>query len=98
MWNNLLLGSIVAACCIIVFQWVQIDNLEDDNQDLQAQINSLEVDSRILTDRYDDAKNDAAIDMQRSQEEGDLIMMVNLPKSCDAAISWGIEQAKSFKA
>lgn len=79
-----------------IFEWMVIDVLRKNILIYQTQINDLKTESTAQTQRYEQAQQDAESTVKQSQTSVRKIMLADVSKNCNQAMSWGIEQAKVF--
>ena len=91
-----LIPSLFLSVIVVQYQLLQSANIQI--AQLETQITTLKAQSDIAQARYNEAQKQAEIEIKKSHDQVNEIMSAKVPKKCDAAISWGIDQAKRFHA
>jgi F0F1-type ATP synthase membrane subunit b/b' len=62
----------------------------------RAQIDVLRNDSLEQAERFDDARKQADDQMRRIQDENKKILNAKVPKDCNKAVQWALNEAHNF--
>lgn len=98
MNKNIIAGVISGVFIIlIIVGYLKIKLLDYENNALHAQLTQLANESKIKNQQYQEAHAEAEKSIKQSQQKINELLDAKIPKDCQSAISWGIQQAKGFK-
>lgn len=90
----------IASITFLVFMAVALalyaSYVSDKATTLQNQVNMLVQESEQLHKRFDAESKKAHEEVIKVNQNSKLILAVDMPKNCDAAVRWGIEQGGKF--
>lgn len=94
---NIIEYSLIAIVILLLtFFYLDNKHLKQVNSDLSNELLQIKSESKILNDRVEEAQKKASENEQQSQKQADKILYIKVPKTCEAAIAWGIDQAKAY--
>lgn len=70
--------------------------LRANNEEYKTEINKLELQAEQQAKNYDAARQDANKQMRHIQDSAKIILATKIPKGCDEAIKWGLNEAHTF--
>lgn len=70
------------------------DTLQSRINDYKAEIANLDQLSQEQAERYEEAQRSANKQMRQIQEQARLILATKVPKGCEEAIKWGLNEAR----
>jgi hypothetical protein len=92
---------ILAPCVIMLGTWfyyslhkMERDKIEIDGY--QMQIEQLQLESEEQEKRFEESRKRAKWEMQRIQQDTRKILAAKVPKNCDQAMAWGLNEARNF--
>ena len=86
---------VMASIIAIEWEWLAIEKA--DNRALQTQLEDLQIQSEAEVRRYQDAQEESDAQYEEMQKQVKTVMAMKVPKKCDEAIKWAIEEAKEFR-
>lgn len=89
MVSKILAIVITLYTLIIFYQYEKINTLK-------LELTEIKIESDRKIAEVKNANDQAKKEEKEDEEDTGIIMLSHVPESCDAAIGWGIEEAKEF--
>jgi len=87
---------IVILGVFIRFQHLELKNCKQNGEILISQIDEIKKDAELRVKRFEQAKKISDLEAQNEKRKIETILQTKVPKDCQNAIKWGIEQANEF--
>ena len=96
----ILLCILIGIICVLGIKYVNVSNdlnrCQTQQFKYQTQINTIMAESQEEIRRYEDARKQAQFEMNQIQGETRKVLATRVPKDCNKAMAWGINEARRF--